>query len=296
MTPPAPPLALLPRQGYDIYRYAASIPGRDADPQPIIFAYISLNLQTLSQSGLIAPAPDSSAAGAAPPTGPAAGLAPEASGGSSGSGEGGAAAPTAASSAAVRAAVAAAMSDQQKAELKGRLKDIMSRLMHRDQSAGAMQELYVLRRWVGHLESEHCAGCRRPVKQPDRQGAGPCGPADSGPAMLPTGTVSVGGCLSRAEACSPEAKPATPPCREYPSFVERYIENTSDMFKNFIENGLAALEAKSALKLSDCLLAASDTAQTLSGVPVGNAVAKARMEPSANLAHTRAGLVSCPHA
>lgn len=39
-----------------------------------------------------------------------------------------------------------AMSDQQKAELKGRLKDVMSRLMQRDQSAAAMQELHVLRK------------------------------------------------------------------------------------------------------------------------------------------------------
>lgn len=41
---------------------------------------------------------------------------------------------------------AQAMSDQQKAELKSRLKDVMSRLMQRDQAAGAMQELYVLRK------------------------------------------------------------------------------------------------------------------------------------------------------
>ncbi len=27
-------------QGYSIYQYTAGIPGRDADPQPIIFAYI----------------------------------------------------------------------------------------------------------------------------------------------------------------------------------------------------------------------------------------------------------------
>ncbi len=141
--PPAFPRCS-PLQGYDIYHYAESIPGRNADPQPIIFAYISLNLQTLNQSGLIAPPPADEAATAAPAAAPAAGLAPEPSGGSSGSGEGGGGVPPAA----VRAVVAAAMSDQQKAELKGRLKDIMSRLMHRDQSAGAMQELYVLRRWV----------------------------------------------------------------------------------------------------------------------------------------------------
>ena len=52
---PSPPLPCPPphTQGYNIYRHTESIPGRDADPQPIIFAYISLNLQTLSQSGLI---------------------------------------------------------------------------------------------------------------------------------------------------------------------------------------------------------------------------------------------------
>ena len=38
-------------QGYDIYECADRIPGRNAEPQPIIFAYISLNLQTLVQSG-----------------------------------------------------------------------------------------------------------------------------------------------------------------------------------------------------------------------------------------------------
>jgi len=42
--------------GHGIYVHAAGIPGRKADPQPIIFAYISLNLSSLEQSGLIAPA------------------------------------------------------------------------------------------------------------------------------------------------------------------------------------------------------------------------------------------------
>ncbi len=42
--------------GHGIYVSAAGIPGRKADPQPIIFAYISLNLKSLEQSGLIAPA------------------------------------------------------------------------------------------------------------------------------------------------------------------------------------------------------------------------------------------------
>jgi cytoskeleton-associated protein 5 len=42
--------------GHKIYVAAAGIPGRKADPQPIIFAYISLNLSSLEQSGLIAPA------------------------------------------------------------------------------------------------------------------------------------------------------------------------------------------------------------------------------------------------
>lgn len=38
-------------QGYGIYAHARGIPGRDSQPQPIIFAYIALNLQTLSNSG-----------------------------------------------------------------------------------------------------------------------------------------------------------------------------------------------------------------------------------------------------
>ena len=45
-----------------------------------------------------------------------------------------------------RPAVAAALSEQQKGELKARLKEVMARLMHRDQSAAAMQELYLLRK------------------------------------------------------------------------------------------------------------------------------------------------------
>ncbi|PRW20522.1 microtubule associated isoform A [Chlorella sorokiniana] len=146
--------------GYSIYQYTAGIPGRDADPQPIIFAYISLNLQTLSQSGLIAPP-----AGAETMSAPAA--APAAQAGA------------AAQEQAVQQMVQQAMSDQQKAELKGRLKDVMSRLMQRDQSAAAMQELHVLR-------------------------------------------------------------------KEYPAFVERYIATTSDMFRQFIDTGLAQLAAAEA--------------------------------------------------
>lgn len=42
--------------GHKIYIDAAGIPGRKSDPQPIIFAYIGLNLSSLEQSGLIAPA------------------------------------------------------------------------------------------------------------------------------------------------------------------------------------------------------------------------------------------------
>ena len=39
-------------RGYGIYDACAGIPGRGAgSTQPIIFAYIDLNLQTLSQSG-----------------------------------------------------------------------------------------------------------------------------------------------------------------------------------------------------------------------------------------------------
>jgi hypothetical protein len=40
-------------RGYDIYDDASAIPGRDSDPQPIIFAYISLNLQSLLENGHI---------------------------------------------------------------------------------------------------------------------------------------------------------------------------------------------------------------------------------------------------
>ena len=143
-----PPPSLLPPsclQGYDIYRYTAGIPGRDADPQPIIFAYISLNLQTLSQSGMIAPpgaAGTAGVAGSRPAS--AEGSYAAAGGPAEQQQQDGAAAELAAQQA--QQVVQQAMSDQQKAEVKGRLKDVMSRLMQRDQSGAAMRELYALRK------------------------------------------------------------------------------------------------------------------------------------------------------
>jgi cytoskeleton-associated protein 5 len=41
-------------EGRRVYAHAAGIPGRHANPQPIIFAYIQLNLSSLEQSGLLA--------------------------------------------------------------------------------------------------------------------------------------------------------------------------------------------------------------------------------------------------
>ena len=123
-----------PPQGYDIYQHTASIPGRDADPQPIIFAYISLNLQTLSQSGLI---PASASHQQQQQQQQQRQQQQEA-------GSGGVA--PASSAAAAQQVVAAVLSEQQKSELKARLKEVMARLMHRDQSAAAMQELYQLRK------------------------------------------------------------------------------------------------------------------------------------------------------
>lgn len=134
-------------QGYDIYQYAAAIPGRYDDPQPIIFAYITLNLTTLADSGVIAPGGDEAAAAAAAAVTTAAGQ-PAPAAAAAAAVPSPAAAPQAPSAADVRAAVQQAMSEQQKVELKGHLKDIMSRLMHREQSSGAMRELYVLRRCV----------------------------------------------------------------------------------------------------------------------------------------------------
>ncbi len=40
--------------------------------------------------------------------------------------------------------------------------------------------------------------------------------------------------------------PNSPPAREYPAFVERYIATTSDMFRHFIDTGLAQLAAAEA--------------------------------------------------
>jgi hypothetical protein len=130
-----------PPQGYDIYLHADAIPGRDADPQPIIFAYISLNLQTLSQSGVIA-TPAGSSNGHAR----SAAATPSAASRSPASSEAGEVPPGGGGQPAAAAAAAAALSEGQKAQLKGRLKDVMSRLMQRDQSAAAMQELYVMRK------------------------------------------------------------------------------------------------------------------------------------------------------
>lgn len=45
-------------KGYGIYNYTAGIPGRHASPQPIIFAYIQLNLSSLQQNGVIQPPPE----------------------------------------------------------------------------------------------------------------------------------------------------------------------------------------------------------------------------------------------
>lgn len=292
---PCPHTPLL--QGYDIYRYASSIPGRDADPQPIIFAYISLNLQTLSQSGLIAPAPgtadapNGAAAAAAAAAAPGA-AAPAADGGSSGVVPGGQAAAAVAE---MRQVVQQAMSDQQKIELKGRLKDIMSRLMHRDQSGAAMQELYVLRRcgwgggrgrvrwllglaWRGELLSWAVLACLTRCVPPPMLCNPSCvphvcvHPAHTAPLPLyasPTWATALHAyphpaTPPRMGKWRPTLLPCpflSPPCREYPSFVERYIENTSDMFKNFIETGLAALEAQEAGRAGTASAAPAQHAQ-----------------------------------
>ena len=123
--------------GYGIYQHTATIPGRDADPpsdQPIIFVYISLNLQTLSQSGLIegepAEATGATAAAAASAT---------AANGTAGAGE-------AAGSGWRPPAPGLQMTEADKARVKAALKDIMSRLVQREHSATATRELYFLRR------------------------------------------------------------------------------------------------------------------------------------------------------
>lgn len=157
--------------GHKIYLSTAGIPGRKADPQPIIFAYIGLNLASLEQSGLIAPATgedqqlvEMKQQEAEMLAAKAAAVAAATAGGNS--------APNAASSAEVQAAA-------QKAEVKARLKGIMTRLVQRDptQQKVAMVELHRLR-------------------------------------------------------------------KEHPQYVERYIAGTSEMFRQFIDNGLRALDAQ----------------------------------------------------
>eukprot|EP00887_Chlorella_sp_A99_P000367 scaffold13.g367.t1 len=124
--------------GYGIYAHTEGIPGRNADPQPIIFAYIALNLQTLSQSRLI----EGGGAARGPP-----GAAPSSSGGGAGRGAGadGRGGGGANGSRAAAAAAVYSLSEEEKAEVKAALKDIMGRLMHRGQKDAAMRELYVLR-------------------------------------------------------------------------------------------------------------------------------------------------------
>ena len=158
--------------GHKIYVYTAGIPGRKADPQPIIFAYIGLNLASLEQSGLIAAATDEEQQLAEMKQQEAEMLAAKAAAVAAASVSGGPTTSGPSSTAEVKAAA-------QKAEVKARLKGIMTRLVQRDpaQQKVAMVELHRLR-------------------------------------------------------------------KEHPQYVERYIAGTSEMFRQFIDNGLAALDAQ----------------------------------------------------
>ena len=128
-------------QGYAIYDYCDGIPGRDADPAPIIHAYIKLNLQTLSQSGLIA-----GGEGGAAANGSSADSGSDGAGSTRGS-PGEASASGVATAPPARRGACGPVDEVARAEVKARLKDIMGRLMQADQQAAAMAELFLLRRW-----------------------------------------------------------------------------------------------------------------------------------------------------
>lgn len=158
-------------RGYDIYEDASSIPGRDSAPQPLIFAYIGLNLQSLSESGypgLSNPPPTHSMSSGAASIGP---ITSSRGGDEENSGD------------AVAHVVHAAMNETQKTEVKTKLKDIMTRLVQKEKSGAAMGELYVLK-------------------------------------------------------------------KAHPQYVDKYIAGTSDMFRAFIMQGLAALEAEGGMARS----------------------------------------------
>ena len=149
--------------GYGIYSHAEKIPGRAAQPQPIIFAYISLNLSTLSASGVIQPPAETTGGGRSvhPSTGSTSSTTSSASSSQH-------LADTSASGALAR--------EEDRAAVKAGLKEIMPRLMHRSEADAAMKQLYELR-------------------------------------------------------------------SAYPVAVDKYIAGTSDMFRAYIRDGLAALEA-----------------------------------------------------
>ena len=191
--------------GHSIYVHAASIPGRKADPQPIIFAYISLNLSSLEASGLIAPATGEEQGDADLKQQQVEAVAQRAalftSTSAMATAGGGIGGSTEASATALPQTTTATATQKpsplttphghqpqpqpspevqaaaQKAEVKARLKGIMTRLVQRDtvQQKAAMADLYRLR-------------------------------------------------------------------REQPQYVERYIAGTSDMFRQFIAKGLDELE------------------------------------------------------
>ncbi|KAK2077036.1 hypothetical protein QBZ16_005264 [Prototheca wickerhamii] len=148
---------------YGIYSHAEKIPGRAAQPQPIIFAYISLNLSTLSASGVIQPPAETTGGGRSvhPSTGSTSSTTSSASSSQH-------LADTSASGALAR--------EEDRAAVKAGLKEIMPRLMHRSEADAAMKQLYELR-------------------------------------------------------------------SAYPVAVDKYIAGTSDMFRAYIRDGLAALEA-----------------------------------------------------
>lgn len=157
-------------EGYNIYNYTAIIPGREATPQPIIFAYIQLNLNSLVQSGAIEPKENHT--GAEPSSDSRRCL------NSNTEVEGLALHESLCTTSATKniegpeAARAVA-----KAEVKQRLKSIMTRLVQKEPAAqdAALKELLKLK-------------------------------------------------------------------RKYPDHVERYIAGTSELFRRFIEEGMARFE------------------------------------------------------
>ena len=117
--------------GYNVYQYTSSIPGRHAQPQPIIFRYIDINLKMLKEMNQL---PTDDGAGGA--------------GGVGGVGGVGGAGPVFGAVAATGTAHHAGSYHNDDEEVRVKLKDVLSRVTSKDPSVKdvSMRELLDLKR------------------------------------------------------------------------------------------------------------------------------------------------------